>query len=142
MAAAPDPRKLREEQERQRARERVEAFNLFEVKAHINDDEFSFSAGDVSAADVAALRAATSTTVIDPVLNMLQYFAPDMRVVALDKLAELVFLARRQAGERPSFDEVSSTITARSKVWLDFPTGEAPETEEAVFLDPPDSDGG
>ena len=141
-ASAPDPRKLREDDQRAKAQQRAEAFNLFEVKAHVDDDVYSFAAGDVSAADVGALRSATGTSIIDPVLQMLTYFEPGMSVVALDKLAELVFLARRQAGERPTFDDVASAITARTKVWLEFPAGEMPDPGEAVFFDPPDSDGG
>jgi hypothetical protein len=140
-ASAPDPVKLREDDQRQKAQQRAEAFNQFEVKAHLGDAVWSFAAGDVSAGDVAALRSATGTTVIDPVLNMLTYFEPGVTVVALDKLAELIFLARRQAGERPTFDDVADQITARAEVWIEFPAGEMPDPGEAQFLDPPASDG-
>ena len=139
---APDPRKLREEKARKEAEERNVAFNAFEVKAHVDDEVFTFCNGDVTSLDVAALRAATGTTIISPVLNMLQYFAPDMTVVALDKLAELVFLARRQAGERPDFDDVAAGITNRSVVWIEYPEGEMPAPTEEVHLDPPVSGDG
>lgn len=143
MAKAPDPKQVAKDTAAKAARERVEAFNAFEVKAHVAGQVHTFCAGDVSARHVAALRSALGSTLIDPVLNMVQYFSPDSRVVALDKVAELVFLARLQAGEVVTFDDVADTITARTEVWFEFPTGEAPDPGgEAMFLDPPASSDG
>lgn len=143
VAKAPDPKdpdgskaaaaKAAEAQAKVKAR----AFNDYEVKLHVDGDVFSFRAGDVTARHVGLLRKAIDTEVTDPVFYALARLA--QLDPAADLVAQVVYLARLQAGESPSYDEIADTLTAGTEMWLEFPESADldPGVEGPVFLDPP-----
>lgn len=141
VAKAPNPKQVREQGEAEAARERTKQRNAFEVKAHVDDNVHTFRYGDVKPSHVRKIREALDSDLYDPVLRMLLYFDSSAKTVALDKVAELVFLARLQAGDDCSFADIEDSFSASSVIWFEFPSGALGSTEGVVFDDPPASDG-
>lgn len=136
-ASAPDPRKLREEDQRKKARAKAEAFNDYQLKIHVGDDVFSFRGGAVTFRHVAEFRRATGAVEIDPVMGLL-LGVTDSAMPPPDYVGQLIWLARLQAGERVELDDVLDGFTLDNEVWLEFPE-QSPDPGEAgvVFPDPP-----
>lgn len=140
MAKAPDPRRLRAEQAEKRAKAKAEAFNRYEVKLHVGHEVYTFRAGDVNPLHTQMLKEATGTNLVDPVYYLLVYTNDEQ--APLDHVAQLVWLARLQAGEDVSYKTVATGITASLPTWVEVPEGDMPEPEgEVAFPDPPPSDG-
>lgn len=143
MATAPSYDELKAKDAALKAQARAKAFNEYQVRLHVDDDEWTFRAGDVTARHVGKLREATGTDKIDPVMNAITALHICFEAESpapVDLVAQLVFLARLQAGERVSYEIVADSITTESVVWCEFPMAEI-EAEEGTFMDPTSCDG-
>ena len=126
------------EMRRAEARKRATAANRWRVVIHLEDETLTFCAGDVSARHVHLLARASKTDLADPVRYALVFSATAHP--SLDAVAWLIYLARLQAGEEPSYDETVDGLTAGTEVWLDFVDGDMPEREDReAFPGPPAS---
>lgn len=148
MAKAPDPKSITvdengagvtPEQRQKVAKEKADAFNAYVVTIHVDGRAFRFCAGEVTARHVAMLREQSGRDLLDPVRYLLVFVSRD--AASIDLIAQLVFLARLQAGERVTLDEVGDSFKAGSEVWLEFPDELPPSGLEVAFPDPPDSGG-
>lgn len=120
MATAPDPRKFA-------ATERAENARNMRYIIAIDDDEYVFRFGDLSARDVRDLREQTGLFVRD-VLDGLD------GVAQLDRMAAMVWLARRQAGDMVSFEDVESKLRLDQAISIREETSPEPAEENP---DPP-----
>lgn len=150
MAKAPDPKTITigehgegvtPEMRRAKAKEKADTFNAYAVTVHVDGKSWRFRAGDVTARHVAMLRDQSGKDYLDPVRYLLVFVSRD--AASIDMVAQLVFLARLQAGDRVTLDEVGDSFTAGSEVWLEFPDEQGlPGSDlEVAFPDPPVSGG-
>lgn len=155
MAKAPNPRTTQveggrvvtDEMRQAAARNGEHRLNSFAVTVTVDGVEHVFRAGDVTARHATLLRKATDSEKLDPVAYLLLLVdgAKLTTLVPLDVAAQLVYLARLQAGEQVSFDVVADGLRFDSDVRFTFPDGQAPvelpAEGEVAFPDPPASGG-
>lgn len=137
-ASAPDPRKLREDDQRAKAKAKAQAFNDYELKVHVGDDVFAFRGGAVTFRHVHEFRRATGSTDIDPVMGLILGLVGSAAPPP-DYVGQLIYLARLQDGDRVDLDDVLDGFTLDNEVWLEFPETGSPDpgVEGVVFPDPP-----
>lgn len=122
MANAPDPRKLAAEQ-------RAEAARNARYRVDLDGTQYTFRLGEMSANDVRLLREQAGMSVPDLVRQL--YAVWDM-----DSGAALLWMARRQAGEKNlTFAEVADNLRLDQvlSVWHE----DDPEPVEGGMQDPP-----
>jgi hypothetical protein len=135
-ASAPDPRKLREEDQRAKAKAKAKAFNDYELNVHVGDDVYTFRGGAVTFRHTWEYRKATGSTDVDPVMGLVLGLIGSASPPP-DYAGQLVYLARLQAGETVTLDEVLDGFTMGDEIWLQYPD-EAPDPggEVVAFPDP------
>lgn len=123
MAEAPDPRRLAAER-------RAEAARNLRYRITVDDAEYVFRLGDVTARHVRALRDEAGMRIPDLVRQVVDPEA----TWDIDCTAGMIWLARLQAGDRVSFDYVLGEL--RLDQILTVADEDEPEPAED-FPDPP-----
>lgn len=103
----------------------------------IEGEKFVFRMGDLTASDVRELRKQSGMGIPEMVAQA--ELSPGTSMWDIDSSAALIWMARRQAGERDlKFDEVADTL--RLDQVIEIRHEDTPEPAEE-FPDPPDSGG-
>ncbi len=146
MAKAPNPRSVSVdptdgvvtlEMKRAKARARAKAFHDYVVTVYVGEDAYPFRAGDVTSHQMGKLRQQVQFQWHDQLLYLVS-FVGDL-VQPLDLVAQLLYLARLQAGDEVTFPQVANSLSADSDYFIDFGDDMPAPPDEAVFLDPPAS---
>lgn len=123
MASALNPRALA-------AQQRSEAFVNYRIVLTLDGQDFTFRLGDLNALEVRALRREAQMTVPEMTRGVEEQ--------ETDCVAALVWLSRRQAGERGlTFEQVASRVTAGQTVTVRHEDDPEPEGEDGGYPDPP-----
>lgn len=121
MATAPDPRRLA-------ARQKAEAAQAMRWVVDLGDEQVTFRMADVTALDVGALRKVAGMSVSEAILLA--------SAGEIDGVAALIWLARRQAGEKPSWPQIAESLTLDHEIII-TPEDQPEAAEEVDALDPP-----
>lgn len=120
MATAPDPKRLA-------AKQKAETARAFRYVIDLGDEEVVFRMADVTALDVGALRKVSG---LGPHEALILAMTGE-----IDGMAAMIWLARRQAGERPSWPQIAESLTLDHEIIMR--PEDSPEPEEVDALDPP-----
>lgn len=141
---AKDPQQMAALQAQAAARRRSVLINNLVMVLHVNDEEWRFDGGLATARHVDALRAARPDDPwVEPADRALSYLVNNAPSAPADIVARVIFLARLQAGDKVTLDEVLDSIPAGAVIWVDLPeTMPDLDDSEVAFPDSPPSGGG
>jgi hypothetical protein len=140
---AKDPQQMAALQAQAAARRRSVLINNLVMVVHVDDQVWRYEGGRGTARHTAALRAALRDEPwVEPVDRALNYLVVNAPAAPADIVAQVVFLARLQQGERVTLDEVLDSIPSGAAIWVDLPEKMPDLDEEVAFPDPPPSGDG